>query len=146
MSKLDVPIEERYLIIRGRVASEALQASQKGLPVNVKEDEGIVLFVGLSYGDIPIGSQFDVVFELDNPTNFAIIDCHLTGVTQDFAKPFDLIPEGWQTICCFNFGGAIPDHISNLKEINSWSQGTLEICICRKDVHSAILHKSTNPE
>ena len=134
------PLKERFLTIRGGVSPRAMNAIGNGFPP-IEDDPGTVvdLFLGFSYAHIPLGSRFEVIFHRDRPSEHYSVDCTLVAVTQEMGKPFNGIPEGWQTICRLRFVGEVPEPLVRMVKIDSWSQGRSRWGICTAEVYRGIM-------
>ena len=95
-------IVKNYLWIYGIVSPESYKLIAKGLKRTFDENLSLCLFCGYSNYDVTIGTEFDCLINLQtqkyNPIRATLVD-----VTQQFAFPFDSIPNGWKTISRFMF-------------------------------------------
>ena len=117
-----------HVIILGKVSVEVLKNVASGFGNKSPRD---YFFVSYSEIDIPLEAKFTRVF-CKNIENVFTINSVLTGATQQYGKPFDLIPHGWKTICKFSFSGELPRLISDLPVIDDWAdyQYGLEVVMC----------------
>ena len=86
------------------------------LPIAQSE---IVLFCDFSDCDIPIGYTFKNV---DDRENNRKVEGTITlkKVTQQFGRLFELIPEGWKTICLFSFSADLSPLLLKLPVVSNW--------------------------
>jgi len=111
-------IEQRYLVIQGLLDSTSLEFVKEGLP-KVWNENTICCFISYAYADLPLGKTFELAFR-DDLSELTKTLCVVKAVTQQFAKPFDLIPDGWKTITLLEFPYGIPPIIANLPTIHAW--------------------------
>ena len=128
--KREIPIEQRYMWFEGK-ASSSLALVKTGLPPTRHADAEI-LFAGFSYMDLPINSQFDIVFPKGNPQVGIRCPCKIVAATQQFGKPLDEIPGGWKTICIAHFMEGIPELIKQLPIVDDWYQNQAWVCVCHE--------------
>ena len=124
-----VPLVKRVLDIEGRASPTVLSyvrgALPKEWPANCE-----VLLISFAYADIPIGRTFDVAFPRGAPTSATRTRCVIKAVTQQYAKPFGEIPDGWKTICLVEFPEGIPDVIASLPVVNGWYENQQTVSLC----------------
>ncbi|MGG9961413.1 hypothetical protein [Ferruginibacter sp. SUN106] len=107
------------LIILGQASVSFLKEWDSAFSTGSDIKKAHVFFCDYSNCDIPVGHVFDTI-QIDN---IIVADCQiiLKRVSQQFLKPFDYIPEGWQTICEFEFIGKVPEIIAaSFPIIESW--------------------------
>jgi len=130
-------IEQQFLWTNGKISTNGSDLIKSGLPQNEPVNSEI-LFIGYAFADVPIGKSFAVIFPKDKPNDGIYCESKIVGVTQQFGKPFDAIPNGWKTICIVEFPQGIPDLIKNLPVVETWFENEKYICFCDKDVWEAI--------
>ncbi len=133
----NVPIEQQYLYIKGKVSSSSLDLIKSGLPIE-KSNNTEILFVGYAFADVPVGKSFSMIFQNDNPHKAIRCESNIVAVTQQWGKPLEVIPYGWKTICIIEFPQGIPDIVKNLPIIDTWFDNSNYICICDEDAWEAI--------
>jgi hypothetical protein len=62
-----------------------------------------------------------------------MVPSRILAVTQQFAKPFDIIPHFCATICLIEFPLGIPALIDNLPSVDQWHQSSQKICLASRE-------------
>lgn len=125
-------MRERVLIIEGRASSSVLFHVQGALPQE-RPANCEVLLLSFAYADIPIGRSFTMGYLTSAPHAVTRTRFTITGVTQQFAVPFDEVSHGWKTICLVEFPEGIPDLIASLPLVNGWYENPNTVSICDED-------------
>jgi len=112
--------KETILMIIGKVDSEVL--------INLRESETREgtsgwFFVDYTNHEINVGQKFTVI---DGNTGHSI---RLTKVYDQLGHSLSYIPEGFQTICEFEFHGRIPSSLDKLPVLKSWDYNPNAISI-----------------
>jgi Fic family protein len=112
----------RYQVsVNGIISSMSKKMIDKGFKIKGDEKHTLDLFCRYSNLEIPIGATFNY-FEKNNVLSPLKNEAVLIAVTQQFGKPFEVIPEGWKTISKFEFS---EEDVSNLKNelpvLNTWT-------------------------
>jgi hypothetical protein len=136
-SEIQAPIEQRYLLLEGKVSQKAMDLARAGLP-SEKPANSEILFVSFAYADLPIGKEYEIIFENNNPTSMIQCISKICAVTQPFGKPFTEIPHGWKTICIIEFPEGLQEMIQSLPVVDSWHFSKNPVCICNGETWSAI--------
>jgi hypothetical protein len=85
-----------------------------------KQKNSLLFFCDYSDHDFEIGHEFSSISENDQIIYSGLIK--LKTVTQQYFKPFEIIPSGWKTICEFEFEESIPSIIrAKIPILESWS-------------------------
>ena len=116
---------ERYLFADTYFSDEAIEIAksecvkrckdkEKGQPYNtfvkwVRKPNEIAVFTLYAYADLYVPKHFDIIFELDNPSNFIKINFILTQSIHDAWFPTDIIDHGHKHLCIFQFDLDLPD-------------------------------------
>jgi hypothetical protein len=135
-----VPVERRYLVLDGIVSNRSLELIKSGLPQQ-HPPNALVLFVEYAYADVPLGRSFQVVFPYGNAELGIRAECRIVAVTQQFGRPFDLVPQGWKTICIIEFPKGTPDLIQQLPIIDNWFEFRDRVCISSGKTWHALLKR-----
>ena len=135
-TEAQTPIEQRFLWLEGFISPTSLALIKNGLGGNLPV-EGVVCFVGFSYADLPVPKRFDVVFDVDDPSQWIERESRITRVTQQMGTP-DEIPHGWKTICVVEFPSGIPDLVAKMPTVDSWHQSKLRVGLCDKQVFARV--------
>jgi hypothetical protein len=106
----------------------------------VLPENTVILFVGYSYADIPIGKIYRIVFPYSAPHSGIHCRSRVIGVTQQWGGKLDAIPAGWKTVCAIEFSGGVPPLIEGLPTIDAWSFET-DACLCGEETWEAVISK-----
>ena len=98
---------EKELHILGKVSDE----SKKLLSIILEDGSDNWFFVSYAPYNFGLKSTFTVDNKLVT----------LSKVTQQFDVKDDIIPQGWKTICKFEFPDGEPNSFANLKTVNNWT-------------------------
>lgn len=110
-------MKSKYLVILGQMD---LDDKMVNLPFENPLISEVLLLCDYSASDIAIGYRFSSIQDPDDKLLFSG-EIVLKGVTQEFMKSFDEIPNGWKTICKFQFIGKDPPSIIlSLPKKKSW--------------------------
>lgn len=132
-----VPVEDRYLSIKGKVSPGSFDLIKSGLPAG-KPNNAEILFVGYAFADVPLGKRFSVIFPKNDPGEGIYYESKIVAVTQQFGKPTEVIPRGWKTICLVEFPQGIPEIIKNLPVVDTWFETNDYVCISDEEAWEAI--------
>lgn len=113
--------QRRSLGIQGRLTRQALRRVRAGLPPEQPGLLEIPVFASRASIDFHVGREFDALVPATAEADAAFHRAVLVGVTQQYAKPWDFAPRGWQTVCVVRFPGGIPPLIESLPELEAWS-------------------------
>jgi hypothetical protein len=136
-SEEQTPVDQRFLWLEGFVAPSTLDIIKEGLGTNVASGT-VVCFVGFSYADLAIPKQYDVVFNVDDPSQCCETETRIIRVTQQLGKPFDEIPHGWKTICVVEFPSGMPSLVAKMPTVDSWYKSEVRVGLCEKHVWEAV--------
>ena len=114
-----------------------LSAIAEGLPDHAGWNRR-VCFVGFSYADLSLPKQFDCVFDLSNPQRVEQAEILITAATQQFAKPVDLLDDGWKTICVIEFPGGVPTLVDEMPTVDSWYKSELKLGVCNDTAYPVV--------
>ena len=128
-SEADTPVDQRYLLLEGRPSSSSMEWIKLGLP-SMRPSNSEVVFVSFAYADLPFTKQFDVVFPRNRPKDGVRCGCRVVAATQQFSKPFSVVPHGWKTVCLIEFLGGVPELVQRLPVVDGWYQNNEWACIC----------------
>jgi hypothetical protein len=131
------PLEQRYLWFEGKVDPKSLALVRAGLPERIPS-QAVILFVGFSYADIPLGKCFEIIFPKGRAEAGIRNRSCISAVTQQWGKPFDVIPNGWKTICVVEFPDGVPQMIEDLPTVEAWYCNRDWVCICDEPTWSAL--------
>lgn len=83
-------------------------------------DNDFIFFVDYANCDIPIGHTFTKCYKIDNGvcTKF-VMNVKIKYVTQQYDRPFSIIPKGWKTIVIFHFFTS-PPFFHEIPFLDSW--------------------------
>lgn len=132
-----VPVEQQYLLIKGKISAGSLELIKSGLPAE-KPYNTEILFIGYAFADVPVGKSFSVIFPKNNPGDGIYYESKIAAVTQQFGKPTEVIPRGWKTICLVEFPQGIPEIIKNLPVVDTWFETGDYVCISDEEAWEAI--------
>ena len=112
----------RYQVkVNGIVSEGSKKLIDKGFQFKGDERRTLDLFCWYSGLDIPMGATFNC-FEKNNIQTLLTDEATLIAVTQQFGKPFEVIPQGWKTISKFEFSEKDICGLKNsLPIIDSWT-------------------------
>ena len=112
----------RYHVnVNGIISARSKKIIDKGFKVKGDERRTLDLFCWYSMLEIPIGATFNY-FEKNNVQTPLKSEAVLIAVTQQFGKPFEVIPEGWKTISKFEFSEEDAYDLKNeLSILDSWT-------------------------
>lgn len=135
-----VPISKRYLIVEGVISPrlELILAAALGMVATTDER---ICALAFAYDNIPLGFQFEVVFLREDPKQAIKATSVIKAVTQQFSKPFDVIPRGWKTFTLPSFPDGVPTLIKNLPIVDGWyeSERAVEVFLSSEETWRAIL-------
>jgi len=136
----NTPVERRYLFIEGIVSCRTLTYVKDGMPEKWDKN-AIWCFLLYAYADIPVGKVFDRLFSLHDVAHGVSVRCIVRAITQEYKKPFDMIPHGWKTITLLEFAEGIPDKIKTLPTIDAWGKSVPHayLCISSEETWQALL-------
>jgi hypothetical protein len=135
---------QRILIIKGILSDDAFALSKDGLPKNLPPNT-LIVFTDYSLAEFAIGEQFAKVFLLDDIDVCADIHCEIVGVTQQWSKPFDVVPEGWKTICALRFTNELPEMVKSLpiSDHSTWGGSEFRLGLSDDETWQQLLNKNT---
>ncbi len=142
LSEDKVPLRDRRLMVEGVISQEALELVRAGLPTEWPHTARCFL-VSYSYADIPLSKRFEFVSSERHPTRAEATLAIVRAVTQQYGKPFDVIPHGWKTICVIDFPQGIPGLVERLPTVGAWGESTEGVRLCDRDALEAILSERT---
>src|SRR5688572_32402570 len=87
------------LKILGKAEKNVCELFSEVMSDNRNLENEIILFCDYSGFDIPVGYVFKKI--IDANSNEFSGELILKSVSQQFARPFDMVPMGWKTICKF---------------------------------------------
>ena len=131
------PIEERYLLLEGRISPSSLDLIKAGLPTD-RPPNSEIIFVSFAYADLPFSKRFVVIFPKGRPRDGVRAPCEILAATQQFSFPLEFIPHGWKTICQLHFPLGMPDLIQQLPVVDAWYQNNQPVCICDEETWSLL--------
>ena len=86
--------------------------------IPIDKRDAIWLFANFSEADIPKGSKLSSI-ELGDGEKIHC-DGILSYITQQFAKPFEVVPLGWKTLVGVKFSTEVPMSLKTLPSLDSW--------------------------
>ena len=100
-----------------------------------KSKNEVALFTLYAYADLKIPKQFDCIFDLRNPSNFALTRFTLIQSIYEGWYPIDSIEDGHKHLCVFEFDEKLPDildglHVAKGKFLRV-PKGALKLGICQ---------------
>ncbi len=103
------------------------------------------LFVDYAPAEISLGETFDALFEgkkkrLAEET----VQIKLLTVLDQMGNQLDAVPEGFQTVCEFDFLPSVPKSIQQLPELQTWSVNPAPVFIAHRS--GIILGSSAGPK
>lgn len=132
MGKID---EFYYLIINGVVSSKAHEV------LNLQEqklENTEWFFVSYSEKEVAKSEVFTLAFEEECPDNFYKIKASPLVITQEFAKEFDCIPEGWKTIVLFQFWETDLKILEKLNTLDAWHFSSSRLVFCFEENYELV--------
>lgn len=129
LSEPDARIEERFLILSGKISQASYELVKAGLPAE-QPPKSEVMFVLYAYADIPFSKCYEIAFPIGRPADGVGCDCQVIAATQQYAEPFPDIPHGWKTICLMQFHGDIPALIQRMPVVDDWFTDVEHVCLC----------------
>ncbi|MFK7934894.1 MAG: hypothetical protein AB8G22_15400 [Saprospiraceae bacterium] len=114
MKTINLLKHKEGLKIIGKVSNDTLEK----LSLSKKLDCNIVLFTTHSDYEIPLNHTFTLI--KSNSGASAIFSGLLVGITQQFNKSLDCIPQGWKTIIYLKIEHQIPQILADLPEFDGW--------------------------
>eukprot|EP01012_Entosiphon_sulcatum_P063630 TRINITY_DN91335_c0_g1_i1.p1 TRINITY_DN91335_c0_g1~~TRINITY_DN91335_c0_g1_i1.p1 ORF type:complete len:117 (+),score=6.10 TRINITY_DN91335_c0_g1_i1:17-367(+) len=108
-------IENKSIIITGKFPSSEIGLVKEVLNLDNLDESEIIVFCAFSEYEIPIGTVFNFA---ENMNGYVLYEGKivLTGITQQFYRPFDGIPKGWKTICKFKLAAEISSLLLHLPQ------------------------------
>lgn len=105
------------LKIKGKLSTNTIENFSVLSDLKSREDI-LFLFVDFASQDIPINSSFFVI----KSSNEKDVRCssQVVRITQQYNRPFDIIPRGWKTIIALKIIGEKPTILKNMNEIEDW--------------------------
>jgi hypothetical protein len=119
------------LTLQGRVNQEVLKKLKVRTLLSPNKEW---FFVDYSSSDISLGKSFDVLMEGENKRllpNASTIK--ILSITDQFGHKLDSIPEGFKTICRFEFRPRIPVVLSRLPLLEQWTYNPKAISIAQHE-------------
>jgi len=112
----------RYQVkVNGIISEGSKKLIDHGFKEKGDERRTLDLFCSYSEFEIPIGATFNC-FEKNGMQTLLTEDAVLIAITQQFGKPFEVIPEGWKTISKFEFSDKDVNNLRNeLPVLDSWA-------------------------
>ncbi len=109
------------LRVSGRLSDKELMSKFRlVLDYSPSRETEIILLCDYSEFDIPLGYVFGSIEDLNGQVVFTG-DIILKKVTQQFVLSFDSVPQGWKTICKFEFvEQRIPEMVRTLPAASFW--------------------------
>ncbi|PBQ31912.1 hypothetical protein CNR22_09060 [Sphingobacteriaceae bacterium] len=149
---------ERYLFADTYFSDEAIEIwksecvkrckdKEKGRPYNnftkwTRKPNEIAVFTLYAYADLSVPKQFDIIFELDNPSNFRKINFELTQSIYEAWFPTDSLDHGHKHLCIFQFDHMLPEIFKILnketKKISDVKKGLKMLGFCNSQDFSEI--------
>ena len=134
-SHLDAGV--RYLTICGRASEEAVKLVRTGLP-EVWPDTTICCFLDYANMTVPVGACFDLIFDDFDPTNHVNTAICVQAVTQEFARPFDEISQGWKTITLLDFPQGLPEIVDKIPVVEGWHALDRLFILCNSEDYESV--------
>ena len=117
------------LTLMGKVSRKVVNSLSKS---KTNDKDNTWFFVDYSNDEIRIGEAFDTLLEGDQKTLIpGIVKVKLKKVYDQLGHDLDYIPDGFQTICKFDFGDNIPTPINRLPTFNTWEYNSNSISIAK---------------
>ncbi|TWV99431.1 hypothetical protein [Chitinophaga pinensis] len=116
-------MEKVRLKVLGRLHKDLNEKFSAGLDLFDLKDNQLILFCDYSEFDISVGHVFTEV--IDDQNGKAYQDCQiiLKNVSQQFFQSFDSIPNGWKTVCKFEFmDNYTLDIMYELPQLYGWNE------------------------
>jgi len=117
-------MSEARLILHGRVSPASLALVRAGLPHSWPVSAHC-FFALYAEDDVQLGTEFTSVFLNEMPASLEHTRALLRAVTQQFARPFEVVPRGWKTICLIDFPEGLPGVIERLPVVDAWDSPPL---------------------
>ena len=137
-----VPLEDRVLVADGQLADHVLEKLRSGLPATWPVTTRCLL-LRYAYADLPLGKRFDVVFPRSAPEQVVRAPSVIVAVTQQFGKPFDSIPHGWNTVTLVDFPSGVPPLIDRMPRVDQFAQSPLCVGLATEETWQAIIKSPT---
>ncbi|CAN5628436.1 hypothetical protein BH09VER1_BH09VER1_14520 [soil metagenome] len=135
-----VPLDERYLVIKGRLSDSIFEAVHKGLP---KEAEAADCFFSrYTYADLPLPKRFDVVFDYPERRTVEHASTTILASTQQLAFPDTKLPHGWKMICWFGKDAAVSHLLTDLPIVDSWFESPKAVSLAKLETWEKIAEGS----
>jgi len=116
--------------VSGRLSDKELMSKFRlVLDYSPSKESEIILLCDFSRFDIPIGYVFNGIEDINGDLVFrgAIV---LKKVTQQFVLPFDSLPQGWKSICKFEFlQNDIPEIVRSLPATSYWVNADVSLVL-----------------
>jgi hypothetical protein len=139
MRESKIPIEQRFLTIQGKVNPESCEKVIKDFSSKMSPTK-LCCFVSYAYETLPLGKTFDISFSYSEPDKYVETILEISLITQQFSEEWDSIPQGWKTVCIFNFPKGVPKLFLDLPTADGWGEVKSKdcICICNKENYEEI--------
>ncbi|MDP1765123.1 MAG: hypothetical protein Q8L07_14680 [Sediminibacterium sp.] len=108
----------KYLRIQGKVSSAVLKTLPIGHSVNKPNAEWF--FVDYANNHFKKGISFDVILSDDAEKIKKTAKIKLMQVIDQFGHTLDSIPDGYKTICRFEFIDTTPQEFNRLQTLTAW--------------------------
>ncbi len=117
------------LRLEGLLSVTSLAAVRAGLPI-AWPDTARVLFATFADEDVPVGARFDRVLREGHGDAAEATPATLIAVTQQWARPFEVVPRGWKSICLVDFPAGVPAMIAHLPTVDAWHEAPSSLALC----------------
>ena len=143
----ETPQAERYLKAISRISKDNYERNSKPIIKKFLHTKGVdqvtanqllddpftentvLLFCLYSYADIPLNSQFQIIFDLNNPDDFQETNITLNLVALNGTLPVNQIDHGHKSYSFFKFEKKVPWLIERLTPVEFEN----EIGICKSE-------------
>jgi hypothetical protein len=107
-----------------------------------RQKNEIAVFTLYAYADFSIPKKFDIIFHLDDPSEFLRIDFELTQCIHEAWFPLDRVDAGHKHLCIFSFHASLPDILNTLhtikKQFSESTKGQKSLGFCNSEDFDAI--------
>lgn len=121
----------KRLKIQGRVSAHVLKKLFQNKEVKKKEKNEEWLFVSYAEATFSRGTLFDIIIPSNETAWNHEYKIRLLKITDEYARTFTEVPQGYKTICLFGFTDSYPKLIRQLPLLDGWSSKTNSIYLCR---------------
>ena len=130
------------LTLLWKVAAASLKRQVK--KIDGTKANTVWMFVDYASAEVKVGANFDALFEgREKKLSGEPVQINLIKVLDQMGNSLSAIPEGFQTVCHFEFAPVVPEIIQQLKEEKTWVPNPDSIAIARhSDIQLSIADES----